>query len=89
MAAVKSSKAKLWVISFSMKGTIDATKSENNFFYWWFNYELWLDVKLSIFSYRKWKVKVIRTLDLRTKDMCSNPALVVHTEPSSQPLYNP
>ena len=26
---------------------------------------------------------------LRAKDMCSNPALVVHTEPSSQPLYNP
>ena len=46
-------------------------------------------VKLSILSYRKWKLKVVRTSDLRTKDMFSNPALVVHTEPSSQPLYNP
>ena len=38
---------------------------------------------------RKSSENVIRPLDSRTKDMCSNPDLVVCTKPSSQPLHNP
>ena len=59
---------------FSIDGSID-------------NFDLF--AKVFIFGKRKSPEKVIRPLDSRTKDMCSNPGLVMCTKPSSQPLHNP